>query len=176
MAQGLPFDKDGVGCPKVMAMLRSPLVRKALLGVQMASVAALFVCVLLLLAAMVSMSGALTSKEAYLMAAASAFMLSHANVALRWTLGGEQAGALAAAWEAAALGPQLCMIFAAANVSRGESRWQGTIQAASAAAFLAGILAAAWQPSPRVDAVPSVFRDFKDEVYPLFESDTLFLE
>lgn len=161
-AQGLPVDRRGAGWPAWMRFAYSPGVKAALQAAHMLSGAGLFLSVLLLCAAMFGTGGSATTCDTCLVATACVFALPHAAVAARLVAaaGGALRGgaALSMASEAAVLGPQLCVLWATADIYGKASPPQRGLYALTTAAYAASVCACGAAP-PRGDgdATPSTF-------------------
>jgi len=134
-------------------LMRHPLLHKALGIAQTVSCCGLFVGVILLCLAMVLMKGSITGCEICLVFVALGFILPHAAVAYQQftTKEGDSTkpipAAEAAAQEATAFGPQLCVILALADTPGHAYFWQNILYVISAVAFLASIAACGNAPS-----------------------------
>uniref|UniRef100_A0A7S4SM97 Uncharacterized protein n=1 Tax=Alexandrium monilatum TaxID=311494 RepID=A0A7S4SM97_9DINO len=159
-ARGLPSSARDVDVALHLQLMRSPRLRWTLEVAHTLSCVGLFVSIMLLCVAMALMRGAVTACELCLCLVAGGFALPHAVVARRRlrrgaapgpaerTAGPAAAPAEAAAREAAALGPQLCVVLALADSPGHAYLWQKLAYLSSAAAFLAAV-AACLQCPPR---------------------------
>lgn len=171
-ARGLPVESRDVDVNFLVKMIRSPKLHQGLAIAHTVSCVGLFVSIILLCVAMALMSGAITACELCLCFVSIGFALPHAVVACRKlnfadekkTDHGFQAAAPAAeaaAQEAAALGPQLCVILALADSPGHAYLWQNFVYLVSAVAFVAAVAACGRSP-PKVGdaALPPDFGEF----------------
>uniref|UniRef100_A0A6V0DSW4 Uncharacterized protein n=1 Tax=Zooxanthella nutricula TaxID=1333877 RepID=A0A6V0DSW4_9DINO len=160
-ADGLPVGLDDVKGNPITKIIRSPVFHSALGHAHSISCAGLFISILLLCATMAFMKGGITACEVCLAIVANAFALPHAVLAirrlsedadraLRQALGEQTAESAAA--EAAALGPQLCIIFALADAPGHAYLWQNLIYILASFAFVAAVASCARSP-PKADGV-----------------------
>eukprot|EP00929_Paragymnodinium_shiwhaense_P039773 TRINITY_DN20850_c0_g2_i1.p1 TRINITY_DN20850_c0_g2~~TRINITY_DN20850_c0_g2_i1.p1 ORF type:complete len:580 (+),score=177.51 TRINITY_DN20850_c0_g2_i1:61-1800(+) len=143
-------------------IVRSKKLQAALELAHTVSCVGLFVSILLLCVAMALMAGSVTACELCLVFVAVGFALPHAVVAARhfelWGNKSEDASALptpaaeAAAQEAAALGPQMCVILALADSPGHAFMWQNLIYLVSAFVFVAAVAACGKHPPKVGDA------------------------
>lgn len=149
----LPFDQASAGhVPALLRFVKAKPVRRALEVANLVSCAGLFVSVLLLCLALVFMEGTVTVCEACLLLIAFAFASPHAAVALHHLLvkqhGATETGVFhGVAAEAAAMGPQLCVVLAFSDVSGTAPMWHNVIHVICVLSFLAMLFACSqWPP------------------------------
>lgn len=155
-AADLPMGLEDCKTGPLMKILRSPMLRKGLSFAQSISCAGLFIDIVLLGISMALMQGSITACEVCLFSIAVVFALPHAVIALGQlspVLNSMLAGILplrafeAAAVEAAALGPQLCVILAIADAPDQAYLWQNIVYLTSTVAFFVAVLACGLSPS-----------------------------
>lgn len=164
-AGGLPSETRDLKPGVILRLLRSPKLHDALAAAHTVSCVGLFASIVPLCLAMALMKGAVTACELCLGFVSVGFALPHAAVACRrlgWAgllssnAGGAAApsapAAEAAAREAAALGPQLCVILALADSPGHAYLWQNFIYLISAVAFVAAVAACGRSPPKVGDA------------------------
>jgi len=171
-ADGLPVEQRDVKGNQLTKIMRSPVFNTALGNAHSISCAGLFVSILVLCFSMsFMMKGAITMCEMCLLVVSVGFALPHALLAVRrWnddfshvlcdSFPSEAVEAVAA--EAAALGPQLCIVFALADAPGHAFFWQKVIYFLAAVSFLTSLLACAKSPSRPCDValppeVPETF-------------------
>eukprot|EP00747_Dinoflagellata_sp_TGD_P165927 gnl/TRDRNA2_/TRDRNA2_187951_c0_seq1.p1 gnl/TRDRNA2_/TRDRNA2_187951_c0~~gnl/TRDRNA2_/TRDRNA2_187951_c0_seq1.p1 ORF type:complete len:715 (-),score=151.08 gnl/TRDRNA2_/TRDRNA2_187951_c0_seq1:57-2201(-) len=157
----LPVDRRDVmsaagTCTKC---LRSPTLRKGLALAHTLSCAGLFASIVMLCAAMLLMKGSITACELSLVLVAAGFALPHAvvsfnrlatvNSSVVKAIALGDGAAEAAGAEAAALGPQLCVLLALADSPGHAYIWQNIVYVVSAPAFIAAGVACAMTPPKR---------------------------
>lgn len=154
-ADGLPVGLEDVKANPVTKIIRSPYFHSALGHAHSISCAGLFLSILLLCATMAVMKGGITACEICLALVSIVFALPHAILAIRRLSDGADEAlrgllgpgvAEAAAGEAAALGPQLCILFALADAPGHAYLWQNLVYVLCTVAFLASVAACAQSP------------------------------
>jgi len=162
-AGGLPSEARDLTPNPVVRLLRSPRLHDALAAAHTVSCVGLFASIVPLCLALALMKGTVTVCEICLIFVSVGFALPHAAVACRrlsWAGGSAQGAAApppapaaeAAAREAAALGPQLCVILALADSPGHAYLWQNFIYLISAVAFVAAVAACGRSPTKVGDA------------------------
>lgn len=161
-ARGLPIDSNDK--PNIlMQLMRSPKLHDGLAFAHTLSCVGLFLSILLLCIAMALMKGLVTGCELCLCFVAVGFALPHAVVAARRLnfsdskktedpVEAPAPAAEAAAQEAAALGPQLCVILALADSPGHAYMWQNLTYLIAAIAFVAAVAACGRSPPKIGDA------------------------
>jgi len=155
----LPMEGRDVAGNLFTKLIRSPILQSVLALAHVLSCVGLFVSIVLLCLAMALMAGAITACELSLVFVAVGFAIPHAVVASRRLQqsgdkkmedvakpGAASVAAEAAAHEAAALGPQLCVILALADSPGHAFFWQKLIYLVSAVSFLAAVAACGRSP------------------------------
>lgn len=156
-AQELPVDGRDVNVGFFMRLIRSSRLHDALFIAHTLSCVGLFASIILLCIAMALMKGAVTLCEVCLCLVSIGFALPHAVVAHRLLRVASPKkeddvvveplpAAEAAAQEAAALGPQFCLILALADSPGHAYLWQNVTYLISTMAFLAAIAACGHAP------------------------------
>lgn len=158
-ARGLPMEDRDTKANIFLQLMRSPKLHDGLAIAHTLSCVGLFLSIILLCFAMALMKGAVTACELCLCFVAIGFALPHAVVAGRRLNFSEfkkeddqispAPAAEAAAQEAAALGPQLCVILALADSPGHAYMWQNFIYLVAAIAFVAAVAACGRSP-PKV--------------------------
>lgn len=159
-ARGLPMGEGDVQVNKFFQLLRSQKLHDLLALAHTLSCIGLFASIVLLCIAMGLMKGGVTACELCLCFVAVGFAIPHAVVACRRLdftnpkkaedgVVAPSEAAEAAAQEAAALGPQLCVILALADSPGHAYLWQNFVYFVSAIAFVAAIAACGRSP-PKV--------------------------
>mmetsp|Transcript_126398 Transcript_126398/g.219071 ORF Transcript_126398/g.219071 Transcript_126398/m.219071 type:complete len:673 (+) Transcript_126398:110-2128(+) len=164
---GLPIDVCSAGTPGWLLALQSPALKKWLSVAMLLSCAGLFLSVLLLSCASAWMWSVVTVCELSLFMVTFGFALPYSAVAVQHglsgravskvngssdsndkerRLGSHSVGALAAASEAATVGPQLCILLSLADIPESPSVWPKLLHVASASAFLASLVGCALAP------------------------------
>uniref|UniRef100_A0A7S4WF22 Uncharacterized protein n=1 Tax=Alexandrium monilatum TaxID=311494 RepID=A0A7S4WF22_9DINO len=162
-AGGLPSEARDLTPNPVVRLLRSPRLHDALAAAHTVSCVGLFASIVPLCLALALMKGTVTVCEICLIFVSVGFALPHAAVACRrlsWAGGSAQGAAApppapaaeAAAREAAALGPQLCVILALADSPGHAYLWQNLVYLVSAVAFVAAVAACGRSPTKVGDA------------------------
>lgn len=159
-AGGLPSEARDLKPNVIVQLLRSPRLHDALAAAHTVSCVGLFASIVPLCLAMALMKGAVTACELCLGFVSVGFALPHAAVACRrlsWpgATGAAAApapAAEAAAREAAALGPQLCVVLALADSPGHAYLWQNFVYLISAVAFVAAVAACGRSPPKVGDA------------------------
>jgi len=161
-ARGLPMDGRDVNANIFMQIMRSPKLHDGLAVAHTVSCVGLFASIILLCIAMALMKGAVTACELCLCFVAMGFALPHAVVAMRrLNLQNDKKcedrsepspAAEAAAQEAAALGPQLCVILALADSPGHAYMWQNLCYLLAAISFVAAVAACGRAPPKVGDA------------------------
>mmetsp|Transcript_31345 Transcript_31345/g.57493 ORF Transcript_31345/g.57493 Transcript_31345/m.57493 type:complete len:426 (+) Transcript_31345:93-1370(+) len=155
----LPMEGRDVDGNIFTRLIRSPILHHVLASAHVLSCVGLFVSIVLLCMAMALMAGTITACELSLVFVAVGFAIPHAVVASRRLQqtgdkkmedapkpGAASVAAEAAAHEAAALGPQLCVVLALADSPGHAYFWQKFIYLVSAVAFLAAVAACGRSP------------------------------
>eukprot|EP00928_Gymnodinium_smaydae_P045791 TRINITY_DN30483_c0_g5_i1.p1 TRINITY_DN30483_c0_g5~~TRINITY_DN30483_c0_g5_i1.p1 ORF type:complete len:484 (+),score=60.11 TRINITY_DN30483_c0_g5_i1:201-1652(+) len=147
---GLPVGMEDTRVGPILRCCRSQLLRSILGHAQSISVSGLFTSILLLCVTMAFMDGGNTACELCLILISVVFAVPHAVLAVR-QLDAEThkvfEGVLptrrveAAAAEASALGPQLCIVLALADSPGHAYFWQNLVYALTAIAFLLAVAA-----------------------------------
>lgn len=159
LPMGLDDTKGAMG--KITNIIRSPALHSGLAKAHSVSYAGLFLGILLLCIATCVMRGGITACEACLVIVAMTFALPHACIAVsRMVPDVEKLFAAllrpyaieSAAAEAAAMGPQLCVIFALADAPGHAYLWQNMIYLTTSAAFVFSTVACARSPMQVGDA------------------------
>lgn len=155
-ARGLPMDGRDMNANIFMQIMRSPKLQEGLAVAHTVSCVGLFASIILLCIAMALMKGAVTACELCLCFVAMGFAIPHAVVALRKMdfLEDKKSedkrepspAAEAAAQEAAALGPQLCVILALADSPGHAYMWQNMMYLLAAISFVAAVAACGRSP------------------------------
>lgn len=162
-AEGLPTDASDVQVSWWIKLMRAPRLHDGLALAHTLSCIGLFLSIILLCIAMGLMKGSVTACELCLCFVAVGFAIPHAVVAGRRldfknekkkedAVAHPSEAAEAAAKEAAALGPQLCVILALADSPGHAYLWQNFIYFVSAIAFVAAIAACGRSPPKVGDA------------------------
>mmetsp|Transcript_56844 Transcript_56844/g.122941 ORF Transcript_56844/g.122941 Transcript_56844/m.122941 type:complete len:576 (-) Transcript_56844:241-1968(-) len=163
-ARGLPTDGRDIDVNIFFRIIRSPKLQDALALAHTVSCVGLFVSIILLCIAMALMKGSISACELCLCFVSVGFALPHAVVSCRrlqlpdkkkedaTVAAGPTQAAEAAAQEAAALGPQLCVILALADSPGHAFLWQNFIYLVSAIAFVAAVAACGRSPPKVGDA------------------------
>jgi len=162
-ARGLPMDGRDVNANIFMQLMRSPKLHDGLAMAHTVSCVGLFASIILLCIAMALMKGAVTACELCLCFVAMGFALPHAVVAVRKLnfqdskkcedrVESPAPAAEAAAQEAAAIGPQLCVILALADSPGHAYMWQNLFYLLSAIAYVAAVAACGRSPPKVGDA------------------------
>mmetsp|Transcript_111995 Transcript_111995/g.349024 ORF Transcript_111995/g.349024 Transcript_111995/m.349024 type:complete len:591 (-) Transcript_111995:5-1777(-) len=160
-ADALPSERRDLGPGALLQFIRSPRLQDALHALHTVSCVGLFASIVPLCITMAVMKGTITTCELCLAFVAIGFALPHAAVAfqrLNWaSMSGKAAplpapAAEAAAREAAALGPQLCVILALADSPGHAYLWQNFVYLVSAVAFVAAVAACGRSPPKVGDA------------------------
>lgn len=161
-AKGLPMDGRDVNVNIFVQIMRSPKLHDGLAIAHTVSCVGLFASIILLCVAMALMKGAVTACELCLCFVSVGFALPHAVVSCRRlnltspkkedALEAPAPAAEAAAQEAAALGPQLCVILALADSPGHAYLWQNFAYLVSAVAFVAAVAACGRSPPKVGDA------------------------
>mmetsp|Transcript_60727 Transcript_60727/g.198836 ORF Transcript_60727/g.198836 Transcript_60727/m.198836 type:complete len:633 (+) Transcript_60727:131-2029(+) len=161
-AGGLPMEGRDVDVNFLVKFMRSPKLHDGLALAHTLSCVGLFLSILLLCIAMALMKGQVTACELCLCFVSVGFALPHAVVACRkLRFQGPKkednpevpaAAAEAAAQEAAALGPQLCVILALADSPGHAYMWQNFAYLVSAVSFVAAVAACGRSPPKVGDA------------------------
>ncbi|CAJ1419051.1 unnamed protein product [Effrenium voratum] len=158
-AKGLPMDGNDVQVNQFIRLLRSEKLHDGLALAHTLSCIGLFVSIILLCVAMGLMKGSVTACELCLCFVAIGFAIPHALVAARRldfsnakknedaTPAVQSAAAEAAAQEAAALGPQLCVVLALADSPGHAYLWQNFVYFVAAVAYVAAVAACGRSPS-----------------------------
>ena len=134
----------------LISVMRSPVLHTILASAHAFSCIGLFASIIMLCVAMLFMVGT-TLCEVSLIFVAVGFALPHVLVASRHLVGRGRVAIVAqsAAREAAALGPQLCVILALADTPDHAFLWQNIVYLAAAVSFLAAVVACGFFP-PKV--------------------------
>lgn len=151
-ATDLPMELNDTKASTITRIIRSPALHSGLAVAHTVSCAGLFVSILLLCITMAAMSGSITVCELCLVVVSVGFALPHAVIATR-RLGSQSLGdALpahsveAAASEAAAIGPQLCVILALADSPGHAYIWQNLVYLAASVSFVVAVAASGQSP------------------------------
>mmetsp|Transcript_152890 Transcript_152890/g.490457 ORF Transcript_152890/g.490457 Transcript_152890/m.490457 type:complete len:527 (-) Transcript_152890:301-1881(-) len=151
----LPSGMEDLKGNPITRLIRSPVFTTALGHLHSVSCVGLFTSILSLCISMAFMKGAVTACELCLALVSIVFALPHAVLAIgRLSEGAENVLAQllpdqfveAAASEAAALGPQLCIILALADTPGHAYLWQNLVYVGVSAAFLSSVVACARNP------------------------------
>jgi len=153
-AQGLPVDRRDSGWPEWLRKVYAPSVKTVLQAVHMFSGAGLFCSVLLLCVAMFGTGGRVTTCDVCLVITACVFALPHAAVAAQLILSSSASKSsmplgvveLSMAAEAAILGPQLCVLWATADIYGRSALHQRGLYVLTTLAYAATVGACAWAP------------------------------
>eukprot|EP00403_Amphidinium_massartii_P022911 CAMPEP_0178392288 /NCGR_PEP_ID=MMETSP0689_2-20121128/11603_1 /TAXON_ID=160604 /ORGANISM="Amphidinium massartii, Strain CS-259" /LENGTH=542 /DNA_ID=CAMNT_0020012861 /DNA_START=174 /DNA_END=1802 /DNA_ORIENTATION=- len=164
-AGGLPMEGRDVDGNPLTRLIRSKMLQDLLGIAHTLSCVGLFISIVLLCLAMAMMAGSITACELCLVFVSMGFAMPHAVVASGRLQpaadkkfedmpkpGSVSLAAQAAAQEAAALGPQLCVILALADSPGHAYMWQNLIYLVSAVAFLAAVAASGRSPPKLGDA------------------------
>mmetsp|Transcript_31678 Transcript_31678/g.79954 ORF Transcript_31678/g.79954 Transcript_31678/m.79954 type:complete len:581 (-) Transcript_31678:39-1781(-) len=161
-AGGLPVDGRDVNVNIFVKLMRNPKLHDGLAVAHTISCVGLFASIILLCIAMGLMKGAVTACELCLCFVSIGFALPHAVVACRKlnfqdekkedAIQAPSPAAEAAAQEAAALGPQLCVILALADSPGHAYMWQNLAYLVSAVCFVAAVAACGRNPPKVGDA------------------------
>lgn len=159
-ATDLPMEVGDTKSNMLTKIIRSPMLRNTLAAAHTVSCAGLFVSILLLCITMAAMSGTITVCELCLVVISAVFALPHAFIAAR-RIGSPAMNALpfeaaeAAGSEAAAIGPQLCVILALADTPGHAYMWQKLVYMAASICFMAAVAASGQSPPKKSgDALP----------------------
>mmetsp|Transcript_44467 Transcript_44467/g.102773 ORF Transcript_44467/g.102773 Transcript_44467/m.102773 type:complete len:530 (-) Transcript_44467:153-1742(-) len=151
----LPMGMEDVKGGQITKIIRSPLFHSTLGHAHSISCVGLFLSIVMLSITMTSMKGGITACELCLVIISVGFALPHAVLAARRLSEGAERvladllppeAAEAASAEAAALGPQLCIILALADAPGHAYFWQNAVYTVTSVAFLVGIAACARVP------------------------------
>lgn len=157
----LPSEARDLNPNAFLRLLRSPKLQDALAALHTVSCVGLFASILPLCLAMAIMKGTVTACELCLAFVAIGFALPHVAVAagrLNWaSISGSSTpapapAAEAAAREAAAVGPQLCVILALADSPGHAYLWQNFVYLVASVAFVAAVAACGRSPPKVGDA------------------------
>ncbi|CAE7292781.1 unnamed protein product [Symbiodinium natans] len=155
-ADGLPLGMDDLKWGPLLRFIRSPFLHSALGHAHSVSCVGLFVSIIFLCATMAAMKGGITVCESCLAIVAIGFAVPHMVLAGR-RLSESVDRALseilpadsfeAAAAEAAAAGPQLCVILSLADAPGHAYWWQNIVYTMASMAFVAAVVACGRSPS-----------------------------
>jgi len=161
-ARGLPMEIGEVTPNIFIQLIRSPKLHNGLAVAHTVSCVGLFASIILLCIAMALMAGSITACELCLCFVSVGFALPHAVVAGRRLSMQDNKkqddivepapAAEAAAQEAAALGPQLCVVLALADSPGHAYLWQNFIYLVSAIAYVAAVAACGRSPPKAGDS------------------------
>eukprot|EP00929_Paragymnodinium_shiwhaense_P001500 TRINITY_DN101726_c0_g1_i1.p1 TRINITY_DN101726_c0_g1~~TRINITY_DN101726_c0_g1_i1.p1 ORF type:complete len:681 (-),score=151.76 TRINITY_DN101726_c0_g1_i1:187-2229(-) len=161
-AEGLPMDKSDTDVPAALRWIRSPQCRTLLKLTHAVSAVGLFSSIVLLCASALVMVGSTTVCEFCLVVVAAVFTAPHTLLAVAQLQGLEANGMfLAAAAEAAIVGPQLCVILALADSPGHAHGWQNCIYVLSFVLFVGTVVSCVNVPRKGHGiAVPPEFGEF----------------
>lgn len=155
-ADGLPLGSEDLKWGPILRFIRSPFLHSALGHAHSVSCVGLFVSIILLCATMATMKGGITVCESCLAIVAIGFAFPHMILAgRRLSDAADQAlsevlpedSFEAAAAEAAAIGPQLCVILSLADAPGHAYWWQNIVYTLASMAFIAAVVASARSPA-----------------------------
>lgn len=160
-AGNLPMGlEDAKGSP-ITKLIRSPMFHSLLGHAHSVSCVGLFLSILMLCFTMALMKGGITACELCLVIVSIGFAVPHALLAARRLSGAAERAleellppqaAEAAAAEAAAMGPQLCIVLALADAPGHAYLWQNCVYCLASIALLAAVAGSARYPPKTVGA------------------------